>query len=125
MAKTDKVSMSDFDYIGLAHRLRVTRNVLGISVAQAAAAAECSMRTWRKYETTGEGRSTYPLRCFCDHFEVSLDWTVVGDGGMVRNHLSTRALNSVAILPAEGPWLRRAEQTYAAMGIQPGLKGER
>lgn len=96
--------MSEFDdhpdyYRGLGHRLRVTRIALGISEAEAAAAAKRSVRTWRKYEETGRlrGSSTYNLLCFADKYDVSLDWLVAGDGTMFRSNF--RKATKITVLP--------------------------
>lgn len=112
---------NDFDYLGLAHRIRVTRLTLGISEQEAAKATGCTLQTWRKWETTGEGRLTCRIRRFADRYDVSLDWLVAGDGGAVGDHLF-RTQGNLAILPAKGPRHLRAEQTYASMGIRPELK---
>lgn len=94
--------MSEFDdhpdyYLGLGHRLRVTRIALGISEAEAAAAAKRSVRTWRKYEETGRIRGGYQLLCFADKYDVSLDWLVAGDRAMFRT--SFRKPTKITVLP--------------------------
>ena len=114
--------MKDFDadpdyYFGLGHRLRVTRIALGISEAEAAASAQCCLRTWRKYEETGRVRGGYPLVCFAGKYDISLDWLVSGDGAMVRSHLGKGAQGKVAILPAKGSRYRRAQQVAIAKGL--------
>jgi transcriptional regulator with XRE-family HTH domain len=95
----------DFDYRGFGHRLRVTRIALGITEAQAATAAGCSVDTWRKYEATGKGRCTIPVCRFARHHNVSLDWIFCGDP-RGRTH---RTQGKVAILPVKGPWYRQGQ----------------
>ena len=96
---------NDFDYHGFGHRLRVTRLALGITEAEAAKAAGRSVETWRKYEATGKGYNTWPVVRFARHYNVSLDWLIAGDAARIRAPLTQ---GNVAILPAKGPWSRRA-----------------
>jgi hypothetical protein len=97
----------DFD-TKLAHRLRVTRIVLGITEKEAAAAAHRDLRTWRKYETTGKGRIDFPVVLFCQRYDVSLNWLICGDPSKVRAHLAKRARGKIAILNAKGRLYRAA-----------------
>jgi hypothetical protein len=53
--------VDDFDYRGFGHRLRTSRLALCITEDQAATAAGCSVRSWRKYEETGRGYCTRPM----------------------------------------------------------------
>jgi transcriptional regulator with XRE-family HTH domain len=99
---------------GLAHRLRVTRIALGLTQAKAASDAYCTLQTWVKYETTGRMRGSRVLRRFGRRYDISLDWLVAGDPG----NLSTRSIGNVTILPAKGSYIRQAERTYEAMGIE-------
>ena len=96
---------TDFDDRAFGHRLRVTRLALGITEAEAAKAAGRSVDTWRKYEPTGKGHCTMPLLRFAHHYDVSLDWLIAGDAARIRAPLTK---GNVAILPAKGPWSRRA-----------------
>lgn len=97
----------DFD-AKLAHRLGVTRIVLGITEKEAAAAAHRGLRTWRKYETTGKGRVDFPVVLFCQRYDVSLDWLICGDPSNVRAHLAKQARGKIAILNAKGRLYRIA-----------------
>src|SRR6478672_10621884 len=56
---------SRFDYRGFGHRLRVTRIMLGLTEEEAAAAAGCTVYTWRKYEYLGS------IRCRIRHTDYS------------------------------------------------------
>jgi hypothetical protein len=92
-----------FDYLGFGHRLRVTRIALGLTEEQAAAAAGCTVRTWRKNEATGKGR-TGPLLLFCTAYKVDLGWIFEGETRRVSSHLA------VAIFPAKGWSVHRAKR---------------
>lgn len=73
------MSATNFDHRGFGHRLRVARIALGLTEKQAAKAAGRSVRTWRKYEATGEGNCTAAILNFVREYpSVSIDWLVVG-----------------------------------------------
>lgn len=91
-------TIPEFDCRGVAHRLRLARMVLDLSVAEAAAAAGRSLRTWQKYEVAGTNRAA-PLVRFAAKYDVSLDWLVCGKADRTGPHLHKRATGNLAILP--------------------------
>ena len=126
-APTPSNRYRSFDYRGFAHRLRVSRIVLGITEAEAAAVAGRSVNVWKKYEATGKGNNTAPIMRFVDQYSLSFDWLVTGDGDRISPHLAKRAQGKVVILPVKGPNYRsrqvrrQAEQIrerYAALSLE-------
>jgi hypothetical protein len=107
-----------FDYQGFGHRLRVTRIALGITEAEAAAAAGRGVDVWRKYEATGKGNCTMPVLRFAEQYDVSFDWLLTGDGGGICPHLAKQAQGKVAILPTKGPSYRRGQAMREAERIK-------
>jgi Helix-turn-helix domain len=65
----DKIAFNQ----ALGERLLITRRRLGITEREAAAAAQVSLRTWKKYEAGGGGHMTVPIVCFGMHYGLS-DW---------------------------------------------------
>jgi hypothetical protein len=109
MTKGPRRYNDDFDYLGFAHRLRLARIALGLTEAEAAATATRSVRTWKKYEATGKGRSmTWPIRCFVNKYELSYDWLLCGEGGMFRRgRREKQPRGKIAILPTKSPVQQR------------------
>jgi hypothetical protein len=70
---------AEFDFAGFGHRLRVAWITLGLTEEQAAKAAGRSVRTWRKYEATGEGNCTGAILNFVAEYpSLSIDWLFCG-----------------------------------------------
>jgi hypothetical protein len=61
-------------WLDYAHRLRVTRIVLGISEGEAAAAHGVTLGTYRKWEDGRPPRSCKPYLAFSEKYDVNLDW---------------------------------------------------
>src|SRR5262249_18256409 len=94
-------------WLDYAHRLRVTRIVLGISEEEAADAHGVTLATYRKWEDGRPPRSGEPYLAFSAKYDVSLDWLIAGEAADMGDHLSNRAPGKVALLPVRGPLHRR------------------
>jgi transcriptional regulator with XRE-family HTH domain len=92
----------------IGHRLRVTRDVLGITVQEAASAARVSEKTWLKWEAGHQMNGSFHLLSFARRYDVSLGWLITGETLHVGAHLAKQATGKIAILPAMGPEQRRA-----------------
>jgi hypothetical protein len=76
---SERTRVSDDDwYRAFGARLRAARLERGVSEEEAARAAGRRVATWRKYEATGKGRLTFPLREFANRFGVSFDYLLEG-----------------------------------------------
>ena len=84
--------------------------MLGLTEEEAAAAAGCTVYTWRKYEATGKGHCTMPMMRLCDQYDINLDWLICGDAATIRRHHATSAQGKIAILPVPSA-LGRAVQS--------------
>jgi hypothetical protein len=97
-----------------AHRLRVTRLMLGLTEEQAAAGFRVSLRAYRKYEA---GHIPWRGRWgedFCDKYGVSHCW--LWHGGVYG---VPSAKNHIAILPAETEKDRISRTTATIMSLLP------
>jgi transcriptional regulator with XRE-family HTH domain len=66
---------ADTFYRNMGVRLIITRLVLGLSEASAAAAHGVTLRTYRKWEAGGHHHGGHQkLLAFCKKYHVSLDW---------------------------------------------------
>ena len=90
-----------------AHRLRVTRIVLGISEKEAAAGHGVTLATYRKWEDGRPPRSGKPYLAFSAKYDVNLDWLIAGEAADIGGHLSKGAAGKVALLQVKGPLYRR------------------
>jgi transcriptional regulator with XRE-family HTH domain len=90
-----------------AHRLRVTRIVLGVTEKEAAAAHGVTLTTYRKWENGKPPRSGKPYLAFSAKYDVNLDWLIAGETADIGSHLSKGAPGKVALLPVKGPLYRR------------------
>lgn len=96
-------------YQKLGERLRVTRRTLGISEREAADAAGVDVRTYRRWEKGGRDRSSVPLRRFCDEFDVSYDWLLVGKGRFLARdyyELLTKRRSAQRLLSDAGVYVK-------------------
>jgi len=94
-------------WLDYAHRLRVTRIVLGISEGEAAAAHGVTLGTYRKWEDGRPPRSCKPYLAFSEKYDVNLDWLIAGETADIGGHLSNGAPGKVALLPVRGPLYRK------------------
>jgi transcriptional regulator with XRE-family HTH domain len=92
----------------IGHRLRVTRNVLGITAEEAASAARVAVKTWLRWEAGHQMKGCFHLLCFARKYDVNLGWLITGETLHVGAHLAKQAGGKIAILPAMGPEQRRA-----------------
>jgi len=92
----------------IGHRLRVTRNVLGISADEAASAAGVAVKTWLRWEAGHQMNGCFHLLCFARKYDVNLGWLITGETLHLGAHLAKQATGKIAILPAMGPEQRRA-----------------
>jgi transcriptional regulator with XRE-family HTH domain len=90
-----------------AHRLRVTRIVLGVTEKEAAAAHGVTLTTYRKWEDGRPPRSSKPYLAFVEKYDVNLDWLIAGETANIGRHLSKGAPGKVALLQVKGPFYRR------------------
>jgi DNA-binding transcriptional regulator YiaG len=79
-AKTRRAEMKNMFYSEVGARLRVCRELLGISQQEAAAAFYVSLRTYRRWEKGGvqSGTTCRGLMNFCDTFNVLPEWLLGG-----------------------------------------------
>ncbi len=91
---------AEFDDRAFGHRLRIARLALDVTEHEAAVAVGRTVKTWRKYEQTGEGNCTMPLVLFVQRYRVSPEWLLTGDGHDLKPHLTRQARGKLAILPA-------------------------
>jgi len=89
MKKKANDDLSGFDDEAFGQRLRQLRIALGLSEAEAAAAAQRSVATWCRYEATGIGRMTRPLLSFMAAHrhrlvEGEISWLFTGVGAPPR-----------------------------------------
>jgi transcriptional regulator with XRE-family HTH domain len=80
------------DWRAVYSRLPITRLVLGISEAEAAAAARVSLRTYRKWEAGNDRPTDTGLLAFAFAYDVSLDWLVNGECGWLLDRLAAKNL---------------------------------
>jgi transcriptional regulator with XRE-family HTH domain len=98
--------MHDHDR-AIGHRLRVTRNVLGITAEEAASAARVAVKTWLRWEAGQRMKGCFHLLSFARKYDVSLGWLISGETIHVGAHLAKQATGKTAILPEMGPEQRR------------------
>jgi transcriptional regulator with XRE-family HTH domain len=88
------------DWRAVYRRLRIARLTLGLTEAEAAAAASISLRTYKKWEANHDRPArTGPMLAFAEAYDVSLDWLILGEGGWLGKHLTIGTASKVAILP--------------------------
>jgi transcriptional regulator with XRE-family HTH domain len=92
----------------IGHRLRVTRNVLGITAEEAASAARVAVKTWIRWEAGHQMKGCLHLLSFARKYDVSLGWLITGETLHVGAHLAKQATGKIVILPAMAPEQRRA-----------------
>lgn len=81
------------------HRLRVTRIALGITEAEAAAAHDVTLKTYRRYEEGHQPLGLDGIIKFGDKFDVHLNWLGAGQPDELGSHLTKAAKGKVYILP--------------------------
>jgi transcriptional regulator with XRE-family HTH domain len=63
----------------LSHRLKLTREALGLNAAQLGKRIDCKPNRWSQYEN-GERPITLPIAiALCAEFGLTLDWIYRGD----------------------------------------------
>ena len=60
--------------------MRSTRALLGVTQAEAAAARNVTLATYRKYEAGAPQHSGVPIFYFVETYGVSFDWIALGIG---------------------------------------------
>jgi transcriptional regulator with XRE-family HTH domain len=80
------------DWCAVYGRLPITRLVLGISEAEAAAAARVSLRTYRKWEAGNDRPTDTGILAFAFAYDVSLDWLVNGECSWLLDRLAVKNL---------------------------------
>jgi transcriptional regulator with XRE-family HTH domain len=96
----------DIDWRAVYSRLPITRLVLGISEAEAAAAARVSLRTYRKWEAGHDRPTNTGILAFAFAYDVSLDWLVNGERSWLLNRIAAKnAAGRAADLPTDGQGL--------------------
>jgi transcriptional regulator with XRE-family HTH domain len=83
MKKRDKVAF----YRAAGSRLRTVRFLFKLTEAEAAAAADVTVRTWRGWEAGKRHKSMEPILRFAKIYNVSLDWLFVGGGAWLYTDL--------------------------------------
>jgi transcriptional regulator with XRE-family HTH domain len=86
---TSKIS-TRIDWRAVYRRLPITRLVLGISEAEAAATARVSLRTYRKWEAGHDRPTDTGILAFAYVYDVSLDWLANGECSWLLDRLAAK-----------------------------------
>jgi transcriptional regulator with XRE-family HTH domain len=78
------------DWRAIYRRLPITRLVLGISEAEAAAAARVSLRTYRKWEAGHDRPTDTGILAFAFAYDVSLEWLANGQCSWLIDRLAAK-----------------------------------
>jgi len=78
------------DWCAVYRRLPITRLVLDISEEEAAAAANVSLRTYRKWEAGHDRPANTGILAFAFAYDVSLAWLVNGECSWLLDRLAAR-----------------------------------
>lgn len=98
----------------VAHRLRVTRLMLGLTEEQAATEFGVSLRTYRKYEAGHIPSRGRWGEDFCEKYGVEFCWLWFGE-----TCVAPRFKSRIAVLPASTAKLRVSYTTSAIMSLLP------
>jgi transcriptional regulator with XRE-family HTH domain len=111
---------------GFGDRLRMTRLTLGLTEGEAAAAANVTLQTFRRWEARRWPHERWgAVAAFAAAYDVNFDWLFLGDPGGLGSHLSKRTAGKVLLFCPRGkawsgPFSPQALRTLEAADARNG-----